>query len=601
MFGTLALWRHDSLHSGGFDLGIFDQVVWNSLRGRLFENSIMIDSSSQLGHHFSPILLALVPLYAVWSDARVLLLIQTFALGIAAFPLYVYARDQLGPALSLCLVVAYFLSPSLQSVHLADFHEIALGLLFLSLAIFFLLRRRYKPLLATVVLSLLTKEEMSFIVAALGVYLWFVQKKRALGAAYLVLGVGWAVATLMFLIPFFRGPAYGTDYFFVNRYAYLGKSVTTAITTAITNPALVMQHLFVPMKEEFVLQLLVPLLFLPLVGFEVFALSLPSWAYLLTGDDPFQNSIRFQYTAPLLPVLFFAAILGIKRLRTWRQAQSGASSRGLVIAAAIGAASLANYFFQSAGPFGAHFDPTRYVTTPHTLTGYELMRKIPQDARIYSDAGFVPHLSHRQGVYEASVEFIPDFHRIDYLFADLTLPVHKDFHVFWDDVLASPQYQTVFDLDGYLVKKRAALHIDQPVRISFDDSITLLGYCVDMARQAQAGKSAQVTLTWRADNAVETRYVTFVHLVDGQNRIWAQDDHEPMNGWLRTDRWSVGDETIDGFTLQLPDDIPPGSYRITAGLYRVNDQKNLIARSTAGEELGDAPVIGELTIVGRAQ
>jgi uncharacterized membrane protein len=66
LFGTMAILRHNAFHSSGYDLGIFDQVIWNSAHGRLFENSIMADSPSFLGHHFSPLLLVLVPLYWVF-------------------------------------------------------------------------------------------------------------------------------------------------------------------------------------------------------------------------------------------------------------------------------------------------------------------------------------------------------------------------------------------------------------------------------------------------------------------------------------------------------------------------------------------------------
>jgi hypothetical protein len=364
---------------------------------------------------------------------------------------------------------------------------------------------------------------------------------------------------------------------------------------------LVLQHLIVPEKIEFVLHLLVPLLFLPLFGIEISAISLPSWAYLLIGDDPFQNSIRFQYTAPLIPFVFFGAIVGVKRILHLRVFPGQRHLRELALASVIAVAFLVNYYFQSAGPLGLHFDPTRFEITPHTRLGNELAERIPADASLYSDAGFVPHLSHRRAIFEASILFIPDFHQIDYLFADLTLPVHKDFSVFWDDVLASPQFETIVEQDGYLLKKRAHRRIDYPTQIEFDGRIALLGYSTESSQPAQAGDSLKLILTWRANKGIRERYVAFVHLIDEQNHIWAQDDHEPMNGWLRTDRWNAGDDTIDRFTLELPSDLPPGNYRITTGFYATSDQNSLIAQNRGGQMLGDAPVIGVLPVIGGNQ
>lgn len=127
VFGGLAILKHLSLHTGGFDLGIFDQIVWNSLHGRLFQNSISVDAPISLAQRFSPILLALVPLYALWSDPIMLLITQTIALTVSAFPLFWYARARLGATLALTLAGAYFLSPALQSINLWEFHEVALA------------------------------------------------------------------------------------------------------------------------------------------------------------------------------------------------------------------------------------------------------------------------------------------------------------------------------------------------------------------------------------------------------------------------------------------------------------------------------------------
>ena len=55
IFGALSILRHESFHSGGFDLGIFDQIIWNSLHGRLFQVSILVKVSLSLGDHFSPL------------------------------------------------------------------------------------------------------------------------------------------------------------------------------------------------------------------------------------------------------------------------------------------------------------------------------------------------------------------------------------------------------------------------------------------------------------------------------------------------------------------------------------------------------------------
>ena len=56
-FTWLAILRHASFNSTSFDLGIYDQVVWNTLHGRRVKNPaaaeiiILVKGGSELGHY----------------------------------------------------------------------------------------------------------------------------------------------------------------------------------------------------------------------------------------------------------------------------------------------------------------------------------------------------------------------------------------------------------------------------------------------------------------------------------------------------------------------------------------------------------------------
>lgn len=452
VFGSLSILRHLSLNSGGWDLGIFDQVVWNSLRGRLFENSIMTDSPSILGLHFSPILLAVVPLYSVWSDPIVLLMLQTLALTLAAFPLYWFGRKQIGPGLALVVSAAYFLSPSLQSINLWEFHEIALATPLLSLAIYFLLRERYGPFTAVVFLSSIVKEEMGIIIAAFGIFLVLVRHRHALGAVLVGVGVTWICVTLLWVIPSFRNAASGDVFGYLVHYDYLGKTVPQIILSLVTRPDLILEHLLVPGKLEFVLQLLVPLAFVAILGIDILALAFPTLAYLLISSSPTVYSIRFQYTASLLPFVFFAAILGMARILRWNQLERlPLSSQRLALGVLIAAASLLNYYLQSVGPFGLYFDPSIYRPSPRAVEGRELMRNIPADAGLITQNQLAPHLSDRRYIY---VAVLPSSSRAEYLLADTTVDVPYPYKLDWERVLHSHCWETVLEQSGYVLKKQ---------------------------------------------------------------------------------------------------------------------------------------------------
>jgi len=146
LFGTLSLIRHWSFHSTGLDLGVFDQVIWNTSQGRFTESTLSLDRCpphSFFGDHFSPILLALVPLYWVFPHPETLLVVQMVALALGALPIYLLARRLLPRGIErLIWVLAYVVSAPLAFITLYDFHEVALAVLPLGLAMYFLVTRR---------------------------------------------------------------------------------------------------------------------------------------------------------------------------------------------------------------------------------------------------------------------------------------------------------------------------------------------------------------------------------------------------------------------------------------------------------------------------
>jgi hypothetical protein len=58
-----------------------------------------------------------------------------------------------------------------------------------------------------------------------------------------------------------------------------------------------------------------------------------------------------------------------------------------------------------------------------------------------------------------------------------------------------------------------------------------------------------------------------LHLLDETDRRWMQRDNWPAYWTRPTTGWAVGEVVRDGHTLELPPDIPPGTYRIVVGLY----------------------------------
>ncbi len=110
-----------------------------------------------------------------------------------------------------------------------------------------------------------------------------------------------------------------------------------------------------------------------------------------------------------------------------------------------------------------------------------------------------------------------------------------------------------------------AIVVDQAI----GETIQLLGL-VDAPVSFSPGATAAVTLVWQSLAATERSYTAFVHLLNDAGQLVAQDDHLPLQGQRPTDTWLPGEVVIDQHLLALPDDLPPGRYRLEAGLYDAN-------------------------------
>ncbi|MGH7965843.1 MAG: DUF2079 domain-containing protein, partial [Candidatus Binatia bacterium] len=238
-FSVYTIQRHAAFLTSGFDLGLSDQMTWNTARGRPFAMSGIPDVTNHLAHHLEPIVFLVAPLYWVWPDVRGLLILQAVAIAASAFPLFWYASRQVGSARAVIFVAIYLLFPALQGVNKFDFHFVALAPLFLLLAWNWLDERRDGPFLVAALLAAMTKEEISLLVAMMGLYALVVQRRR-FGWLPLVTGVAWFFAALLVIIPAYNETG---QHEFIGFYSQWGDSGISVVSYLLTHPLEVLQWL----------------------------------------------------------------------------------------------------------------------------------------------------------------------------------------------------------------------------------------------------------------------------------------------------------------------------------------------------------------------
>ena len=129
----------------------------------------------------------------------------------------------------------------------------------------------------------------------------------------------------------------------------------------------------------------------------------------------------------------------------------------------------------------------------------------------------------------------------------------------------------------------------------FGDEIRLLGYEV-AADSLDAGLPLTVTLAWQAEQAVDTSYSVFLHLLDQDGQIVAQRDAVPRDGQLPTSLWLPGEVVADSYVLQPEHPLASGAYRLIAGLYDPGNGQRLPVSDASGESGGDFVSLGTVTV-----
>src|SRR6267378_2528678 len=105
-YAAVGIYRHDHFASNAFDLGVQDQTVWGYSQLQMIPNTVEM-IPNLLGDHFHPILMAVAPLYWIWDDARVLLVVQAVLLAAAGLPIFWWARLRLGLLSAIAFEAAY--------------------------------------------------------------------------------------------------------------------------------------------------------------------------------------------------------------------------------------------------------------------------------------------------------------------------------------------------------------------------------------------------------------------------------------------------------------------------------------------------------------
>lgn len=91
----------------------------------------------------------------------------------------------------------------------------------------------------------------------------------------------------------------------------------------------------------------------------------------------------------------------------------------------------------------------------------------------------------------------------------------------------------------------------------------------------QPGSVMLLKVRWQPLDIFGQDYKIFVHLVDSGGQVIAQFDGYPQEGRYPTSHWVPGEIIEDTYPIAVPNDAPPGPYRVFLGLYNEATQERL--------------------------
>ncbi|QDU92844.1 DUF2079 domain-containing protein [Lignipirellula cremea] len=353
---------------GHADFGMYARRLdstWSG-RGWLVESP----GSSPFYDHFNPGLLLLTPFWGLAPTGQMLVVLQAFCLAAPGLCVYHLARgygaSRAGAAF---WTVAWLLYPVTMNLNLNysyGWHPVSVSLLAMFAAIAAWTRgRRWLALLALLLAGSMQEDVwapiacLAFVLAG---HAWFVSRRQASTEESLAetTAAGWpaagnpvalllagAASVLLFLAIYVWSPSSG---FQAGRFHELGDSLGAVLLSPLLRPTAFWGNLFRDRCLVFLLALFLPLGWRPLLrGGWLLLAAAPALAILLVWNfDPAQ-SIAHQYTSTLLPIFFFAAIVGAAGNR---QVSSGQRERSLFrYGAAAAAAGLVGCAALSSSPW----------------------------------------------------------------------------------------------------------------------------------------------------------------------------------------------------------------------------------------------------------
>ena len=396
IFIRLGWERHVRFATFGFDLGVYDQVIW--LFSRFKDPFMTVRGLHFWGFHGNYALVLLTPFYWLGGGPILLLVVQVAAQASGAIAIYLLARDRLADRwLAVGMAGVLLLNPTYQYLVWEYFHPDALAIAPFLFAYWAARAGRWRWFAVAAVLAVACKEDVALSMAVLGVLIILWGDKR-IGAIVFGAAAGWFALVTRVIIPQVNGIKAFYDTFF----GEFGSSPLEVAKNVVVHPGAAMDTATLPDRMNYYRMMFAPVAFLCFASVRTFMIAGPMLAINVLSTFPYQREIRYHYAALVLTGVILATVEGVAYLAT-----TAGMKRFLV--GLLLATSLASTVAWGPSPLSVKYHSGLWAQGPDARreSKQRAVDMVPEGSATSAIYYLVPHLTQRTKIYEFPVPWKP--------------------------------------------------------------------------------------------------------------------------------------------------------------------------------------------------
>lgn len=612
VFITICLIKYAYFLYNDFDMAVYSQAAFLTIRGSLHSSILGLNF---LGNHMSLLVFPISPMYAVCPHPTVLLVFQTVVLALGALPIYWLARRELrNTFLGVCFAALYLLYPALGYSNLYEFHPETLVTTTLLFAFYYMWVGRFWVMVLFAVLSLLGKENVPLVVMMMGLYSLLIRRSRRwiYAATLIVLAGVHLFVSFAVVMPAANRGEVGLE----NIYSQWGDSPGKAMVAMARNPVRVVKAFFVTpgnardgrAKRQYYLQMLLPVLLLPLLSPLTLAITLPALAQHMLSSRLSDHTIVYHYTTQITPFVLVASVLGLRNLLRLlvRGKPEGLSDAvmsaktpvrtvgSVTVIMAVFVAVGCNFLFGPLLGLGDLPDPPapqRNWPTPYDRAVAPYMRRmvsrVPDERAVASGFRFLARLSRRRSVHSLHHLF-----KGSYTLSDKPYPVPEDLvavivdtndwmYLSFSRTDGARRLRRMFESNRLEVAEAAGdvvlllQEVKEPVRlwetpgelprhsrrVDYNGQLSFLGWD-DLPASVEVGGKLPIRTGWMRLGPVDRFYLSQFLLLDSYARPVFTHHRRLGYTFYPAHDWPPRGTVRETYNLVVADDVSPGRYTL---------------------------------------